>query len=82
MEHEALSPLALFLHAGPVAKFVILLLAAASIWCWVLIVEGIWSVNRLKNAILAARGQRPAARAALLANASQAPVQADRQANP
>ena len=76
MEHEALSPLALFLHAGPVAKFVILLLAAASIWCWVLIVEGIWSVNRLKNAILAARGQRPAARAALLAPIAEAGRQA------
>ena len=76
MEHEALRPLALFLHAGPVAKFVILLLAAASIWCWVLIVEGIWSVNRLKNAILAARGQRPAARAALLAPIAEAGRQA------
>ena len=76
MEHEALSPLALFLHAGPVAKFVILLLAAASIWCWVLIVEGIWSVNRLRNAILAARGQMPAARAALLAPIAEAGRQA------
>ena len=76
MEHEALSPLTLFLQAGPVAKFVILLLVAASIWCWVLIVEGIWSVVRLKNAILAARGQKPARRAALLAPIAEAGRQA------
>lgn len=57
MEHvaTALSPLSLFLQAGPVAKVVILLLVAASIWCWVLIIEGIWSVLRLRRAIAAAR---------------------------
>jgi biopolymer transport protein ExbB/TolQ len=57
MEHAAtaLSPLSLFLQAGPVAKVVILLLAAASIWCWVLIIEGIWSVVRLRRAIAAAQ---------------------------
>lgn len=57
MEHAAaaLSPLALFLQAGPVAKAVILLLVAASIWCWVIIIEGIWSVLRLRRAITAAQ---------------------------
>lgn len=57
MEHAAtaLSPLSLFLQAGPVAKVVILLLVAASIWCWVLIIEGIWSVARLRRAIAAAQ---------------------------
>lgn len=67
MEHEALSPLALFLNAGPVAKFVIAILVAASIWCWVLIVEGVWSVLRLKSAIAAARGHKAPEHAALLA---------------
>jgi biopolymer transport protein ExbB/TolQ len=76
MEHEALSPLALFIQAGPVAKAVILLLLGASIWCWVLIVEGVWSVIRLKKAIAAARGDTAPERAALLAPIAQAGRQA------
>jgi biopolymer transport protein ExbB/TolQ len=77
MEHEALSPLSLFVQAGPVAKVVILLLLGASIWCWVLIVEGAWSVMRLRNAIAAARGhQARPERAALLAPIAQAGTQA------
>jgi biopolymer transport protein ExbB/TolQ len=76
MEHDALSPLALFIQAGPVAKLVILLLLAASIWCWVLIVEGAWSVLRLKKAIAAARGEAAPERAGLLAPI----VEAGRQA--
>jgi biopolymer transport protein ExbB/TolQ len=58
MEPQALTsftPLSLFLHAGPVAKAVLLLLLAASIWCWVLIVEGLWRIYRLTRAIEAAR---------------------------
>jgi len=57
MEHAAtaLSPLTLFLQAGPVAKAVILLLLAASVWCWVIIIEGVWSVMRLRRAIAAAQ---------------------------
>jgi biopolymer transport protein ExbB len=76
MEHDALSPLSLFIHAGPVAKAVILLLAAASIWCWVLIIEGAWSVMRLRNAVAAARGHGPAYRASLLAPIADAGLQA------
>jgi biopolymer transport protein ExbB/TolQ len=58
MEHAAtaLSPLTLFVQAGPVAKVVILMLLGASIWCWVLIIEGVWSVGRLRKAIATARG--------------------------
>jgi biopolymer transport protein ExbB/TolQ len=57
MDHvaSALNPLDLFQQAGLVAKVVIVLLLAASIWCWVLIAEGIWSVVRLRFAIGAAR---------------------------
>jgi len=57
MEHAAtsLSPIGLFLEAGPVAKVVLLILLAASVWCWVLIIEGAWSVGRLRKAIQAAR---------------------------
>ncbi|MGA2125428.1 MAG: MotA/TolQ/ExbB proton channel family protein [Xanthobacteraceae bacterium] len=51
----ALTPFGLFLQAGLVAKIVILLLLAASIWCWVLIIEGAWSIARLKRAVRAAR---------------------------
>jgi biopolymer transport protein ExbB/TolQ len=57
MEHaiSTLSPLHLFLEAGPVAKAVIATLLVASIWCWVLIIEGAWSVARLRRAVEAAR---------------------------
>jgi biopolymer transport protein ExbB/TolQ len=58
METQALTsftPLSLFLHAGPVAKAVLLLLLAASIWCWVLIIEGLWRIHRLTRAIETAR---------------------------
>jgi biopolymer transport protein ExbB len=51
----ALTPVGLFLQAGLVAKTVILLLLAASVWCWVLIIEGAWSIARLKRAVRAAR---------------------------
>ena len=45
MDHGVLTPLGLFAEAGPVAKAVMLVLLLASIWCWVLIVEGAWSVR-------------------------------------
>lgn len=51
METAAFTPLALFFHAGPVGKAVILLLLAMSMWCWVLIIEAIWSIGRLHRAI-------------------------------
>jgi biopolymer transport protein ExbB/TolQ len=49
------TPLGLFMQAGPVAKAVLLLLLAASIWCWVLIIEGLWRIRRLTRAIDAAQ---------------------------
>ena len=51
----SLTPVGLFLQAGPVAKIVLSLLLVASIWCWVLIIEGIWGVVALRRAIRAAR---------------------------
>jgi biopolymer transport protein ExbB/TolQ len=55
----SLTPLGLFVQAGPVAKVIFLLLLAASIWCWVLIIEGLWGIRRLKMAIYVARaGER------------------------
>jgi biopolymer transport protein ExbB/TolQ len=53
----SLAPFALFLEAGPVAKAVFILLLAASIWCWVLIIEGAWAISRLRRAIRAGRQQ-------------------------
>ena len=57
MEHLApsLTPIGLFFQAGPVAKTVLLMLLAASIWCWVLIIEGVWCIRRLNQAVRFAR---------------------------
>jgi len=41
-----LSPIDFFLQAGPVGKAVVLLLLGASIWCWVIIIEGTVGVLR------------------------------------
>ncbi len=55
MEHIVLSPWGLFEAAGIVGKSVMIALAIASIWCWVLIVEGAWGARRLNIAARAAR---------------------------
>jgi biopolymer transport protein ExbB/TolQ len=52
MTSVSLSPTDLFLMAGPVGKTVILALLAASIWCWVIMIEGIVKLIRLRNALL------------------------------
>ncbi|NJO54922.1 MAG: flagellar motor protein MotA, partial [Bacteroidales bacterium] len=49
-----MTPLGLFLSAGWVGRSVILSLAAASIWCWVAMIE-VWLGHRsLKRALKAA----------------------------
>jgi len=53
-----LSPAGLFLSAGLVGKFVMGALLLASLWCWVLIIEGVVSVIRLGRAVRAARAGR------------------------
>ena len=60
-----LSPIQFFLAAGDVGKFVMLLLFAASIWCWVLIIEGIVGIVRFKSAL---RGWQRGVQPALLAS--------------
>jgi biopolymer transport protein ExbB/TolQ len=55
MQGLDLSPVGLFLSAGLVGKAVMAVLFAASLWCWVLIVEGVISVVRLRRAVRAAR---------------------------
>jgi len=51
MEGLTINPVALFMQAGPVGKFVMLLLIAASLWCWFIIVEEIVLIRRLRRAI-------------------------------
>src|SRR5271163_867954 len=60
MQGLDLSPVGLFLAAGLVGKFVMGVLFLASLWCWVLIVEGVVSVVRLSRAVRAARAARAA----------------------
>ena len=59
MDHTSLSPLAMFLNAGPVGKLVMALLLAASVWTWVLIVEGVVAVRRITKAAQSARAGGP-----------------------
>lgn len=51
MTSVSLSPTELFLMAGVVGKTVILALLAASIWCWVIIIEGIVKLARFRGAL-------------------------------
>src|ERR1700709_1465309 len=50
-----LSPLGLFLGASLVGKAVMAVLFLASLWSWVLIIEGRVSVTRLRSAVRKAR---------------------------
>jgi biopolymer transport protein ExbB/TolQ len=49
----------MFLNAGPVGKFVMALLLLASVWTWVLIVEGAVAVVRIAKATKEARAGGP-----------------------
>jgi biopolymer transport protein ExbB/TolQ len=55
MQAGEISPMELFLQAGPVVKAVIILLIAASLWCWIIIFESWWNLRQLRRAI-ASRG--------------------------
>ncbi|PPD42660.1 MAG: flagellar motor protein MotA [Methylocystis sp.] len=59
MDHTSLSPLAMFLNAGPVGKFVMALLLLASVWTWVLIVEAATALIRISKATKEARAGSP-----------------------
>ena len=74
MDELSLSPLALFLQAGLVGKSVMILLLAASVWCWLLIVEGLFGLARISRAL---RNQTGAA-APLLAAVDAAGLQESR----
>ena len=51
MQGVDLSPVGLFLGASLVGKAVMAVLFVASLWCWVLIIEGVVSVLRLGRAV-------------------------------
>lgn len=55
MEAVTLSPWGLFMQAGLVVKGVMAILFAASIWCWVIIIESLVALRRLRVAIRAER---------------------------
>ena len=55
MQGMDLSPVGLFLEASLVGKAVIAMLFIASLWCWVLIIEGVVSVVRIRRAVRTAR---------------------------
>jgi biopolymer transport protein ExbB/TolQ len=55
MEYTSLSPVAMFANAGPVGKVVMLTLVVASIYTWVLIALGTYSVVKIGKAARSAR---------------------------
>jgi biopolymer transport protein ExbB/TolQ len=55
MQAMDLSPVGLFLEASLVGKAVMAILFIASLWCWVLIIEGVISVARIRRAVRTAR---------------------------
>jgi biopolymer transport protein ExbB/TolQ len=73
MEYTSLSPVGMFMSAGPVGKAVMAVLLLASVWTWVLIVEGAVSVVRISRA---ARSARAGGRVGLLAPIEAAGQQA------
>ena len=59
MEGLSLSPWDWFQQAGPVGRAVLALLLVLSVACWLLIVEGVYMVVKLRQAVHAARGGDP-----------------------
>lgn len=51
MQGGEISPVELFLQAGPVVKAVIVMLILSSLWCWIIIFEALWTLMRLRRAI-------------------------------
>lgn len=51
----SLSPTAMFMNAGPVSKAVMAVLVVASVWTWILIIDGVFVVMRISKAVHHAR---------------------------
>ena len=71
MDIITLSPLALFVHAGLVGKAVMAILLMASIWCWILIVEGIMATLKLRRSLTKAGMGNVSGQLQTLVNAGQ-----------
>jgi biopolymer transport protein ExbB len=55
MEYTSISPVAMFMNAGPVGKIVMAALILASIWTWVIILLSSYSVIRIGRDVRSAR---------------------------
>lgn len=51
----SLSPIAMFLNAGPISKVVMAALVGASVWTWIVIIDGVYVVLRISQALRSAR---------------------------
>jgi biopolymer transport protein ExbB/TolQ len=61
LDSLSISPINLFVQAGWIGKIVMGALGLASVWCWVLIVEGVVAVVRVGRALRVARAGQSAA---------------------
>jgi len=68
----SLSPLDWFQQAGPIGRSVLTLLLILSVACWLLIVEGVYMLVKLRQAVQAARGGDPHTMLAPILEAGQA----------
>ena len=55
MDSLFLSPIDMFENAGPVGKAVMAVLLVASLWCWIVIIEGVFAVIKLRRILRAAQ---------------------------
>ncbi len=60
MDYTSVSPVTMFVNAGPVGKVVMAVLLIASVWTWVLIIEGVVAVVRIGKGMRIARNGGPA----------------------
>ena len=51
MNLAPMSPIGMFIYAGPVSKVVMALLLAAAVWTWVLIIDGVFVLLRVSKAV-------------------------------
>ncbi|MGJ0508958.1 MAG: MotA/TolQ/ExbB proton channel family protein [Methylocystis sp.] len=59
MDIPSMSPLGLFLNAGPTSKLVMAILLAASVWTWVLIIDAVIVARRIATSVKSAREGGP-----------------------
>lgn len=60
MDYTSINPVTMFMNAGVVGKLVMALLLLASVWTWVLIIEGVIAVSRINKSAQDLRSGGPA----------------------